>query len=140
MSRTDVKIPMMTPKHGEMIPFLRDWVSSNKMSQRPFVTVKKALKDPLLLPKLQIFKAVSFLVEPFLKKVQSSAPLFPLLYEEIATLIRSLMIKFIKPETLREVNTLAKLSEIDMDSEMVELPDVGFASGFLKLLSYRFAQ
>ena len=111
------------------------------MSQRLiFVTVKTVLKDPLLLPKLQFFKAVSLLVEPFLKKIQSSAPLFPLLYEEIATLIRSLMIKFIKPETLREANTFAKLSEIDMDSEMVELPDVGFDSGFLKLLSYRFAQ
>jgi Zn ribbon nucleic-acid-binding protein len=53
-------------------------------------------------------------LQPFLKKFQGDNPLLPFLAEELYSLLKLVLERFIKPEVLNKANTKAKLANIDM--------------------------
>ena len=92
--------------------------------------MKAAVMDPVILPKLHFFKFVSCVVEPFLRKFQSPLPLSPIIWEQLESLLRNLLMKFVKPKVLIEANTLSKLCSIDVyeDKNCMRKPDIGFGA------------
>lgn len=116
-----------------MVPKLRIWVQNpaTKLSgNKPFLIVKAAVMDPLILAKLHFFKFVSSIVEPFLRRFQSPLPLSPFIWERVESLLRDLMLKFVKPKILIEANTLPKLCNLDLHdtNTCLRTPDIGFGA------------
>lgn len=53
-----------------------------------FDVIEDARKDPLTLPKLQFFRSVAQLFDPFLRKYQTEEPVMPFLGKDLAELIK----------------------------------------------------
>jgi hypothetical protein len=67
-----------------------------------FKRVQTACVDPLLEAKLSFFSTVSSIVEPFLQKYQTSQPMIPFLYDDLNSVLHSLMSRLVKPEKLQD--------------------------------------
>jgi hypothetical protein len=76
--------------------------------------VKALCADKLAVAKISFFASVGAMCEPFLKRYQTSAPLGPFLYDDIAHLLRSVMTRFVKKSLMQEADTVAKLVKIDV--------------------------
>ena len=53
-----------------------------------FDVIEHAQKDPLTVPKLQFFRSVAQLFDPFLRKYQTEEPVMPFLGKDLAELIK----------------------------------------------------
>lgn len=53
-----------------------------------FDTIEAALKDPLILPKLEFYMTVARTFNPFLKRYQTDEPVMPLFSNDLAELIK----------------------------------------------------
>ena len=75
-----------------------------KKHQRPqgksYEVVPSAVKEPLIVAKFQFFCFMANMVEPFLVKYQSNAPLVPFMYHDISSLLKSLMLLVFKSEVV----------------------------------------
>ncbi|KAL3063671.1 hypothetical protein OYC64_000077 [Pagothenia borchgrevinki] len=78
-----------------------------------FDTIAAALKDPLILAKLQYYMALARTFNPFLKKYQTDEPVMPFLGKDLAELTKSLLRRFIKRELLQDITTL-QLTRLDV--------------------------
>ena len=58
----------------------------SKVKSQVYSAVRDALNDNLLIAKLEFFKTVSLLMEPFLRKFQFPKPMFPFLNDAIEML------------------------------------------------------
>lgn len=75
--------------------------------------VSNALTDKLLSARLAFFRTLASDVEPFLTDFQSDDPLAPFLYERIVALLKTVMVRFVRPDILNEM----QLSKIDLDNK-----------------------
>uniref|UniRef100_A0A1I8H1V1 Dimer_Tnp_hAT domain-containing protein n=1 Tax=Macrostomum lignano TaxID=282301 RepID=A0A1I8H1V1_9PLAT len=91
--------------------------------------IRDACKDPLLSAKLQFFRSVSLLLEPFLLEFQTKKPMFVFLYEKLSVIVLTVGRLFLKPEivTKASVSDLANL-ELDKAALPAKLIDIGFAA------------
>jgi len=109
-------------------------VALTKKVSRPscssFDTLAQAVQDKLFIPKMTFFRSMAEHCLPFLKDFQTDKPVMPFVSEALSDLIRSLMRRFIKPDTLDAAKTPAKLVSIDITDTSIHLPhskiDVGF--------------
>ncbi|KAK3909787.1 Light-independent protochlorophyllide reductase subunit N [Frankliniella fusca] len=62
----------------------------------------KAVKDPMLGPKLAFFSYIARLVEPFLTAYQTNKPMAPFLHTDLSALVRDLYNLFVKKDYLKE--------------------------------------
>ena len=76
-------------------------------------TLKTAVKDPLTVPKIMFFSSVASLVEPYLRKFQSSKPVMPFVYRKPVQVFHSLYSRFLKQEVIEDPNTSSKLLKLD---------------------------
>jgi hypothetical protein len=96
--------------------------------------VKRGLEDPTLKLKLSFFSYISGLVEPFLRKYQTSKPMIPFLYEDLDKLLRNLLSKFVKKEfTDVRTSILLKLNFSD-DKILCSLNKIDVGFGVVKFL------
>lgn len=97
-----------------------------------FQNLRDHVQDPLIIAKLQFFISIAKILQPFLKKFQTDAPMLPFLAQELHTILQTVLAKFIKPAVMEEATTVAKVANIDVTKkENVVAPkkvDIGFAS------------
>lgn len=81
------------------------------------------MKDPLLKVKLVAARSVISECEPFLRRFQSEKPLSPFLYTALMELLKSLMMKIVKPTKLNEdfLNLDLKLTENLVSTENIQI-------------------
>ena len=83
-------------------------------NNRHFITLYKAVKDPLILPRLEFFKTPAQPLSKFLCSFQSESPLIPFLAEEIVSIHKELLRRFILSETVDGLSS-AKVVNFDLE-------------------------
>ena len=100
-----------------------------------YLTMEAALRNvPLLLAKLEFFANIALVLEPFLTEFQSNQPLVPLLYDRITGILRSLMSRFIKAESIKDKSG-ASLAKLDVKKDNVFVKDVEIGFGASRALA-----
>lgn len=108
---------------------------TKKRAQQPtcnsYAVLKEFTKDKLILAKLEFFRLVANILQPFLAFYQTDKPVLPFMAEDLVTLLKSLLRRFIKPDMLAQCDTLDKLSKIDVtkkeDFVTYKKVDIGIA-------------
>jgi hypothetical protein len=89
-----------------VLPHVKKYVSSAKLpSTVTSESIKELCSDPLAPAKIAFFASVAAVLEPFLVKYQTSAPLVPFLYDDLIALLRSVMTRYIKKDLLDKAKT-----------------------------------
>ncbi|XP_078027544.1 uncharacterized protein LOC117265688 [Epinephelus lanceolatus] len=83
-------------------------------------TFEAAMKDPLILAKLQFYTALARTFTPFLKKYQTDEPVLPFLSKDLTELMMSLFRRFIKREVLHDITAL-QLTKLDVTDKTIWL-------------------
>ncbi|KAL1379387.1 hypothetical protein pipiens_014936 [Culex pipiens pipiens] len=133
----------------QMLPHLRKYVSaveqqsrtkmkdSNPAFKRSFATVEKsksfisvakAINDPLFEAQLSFFSASAGHAETFLREFQSESPMVPFLYEELTALVRGVMEKVLNPDIISRAKVLSEVELSDKNLLPTEKVDVGIAT------------
>lgn len=99
---------------------------------KSYTTVREAVKDKLVIPKLQLFITIARQLTPFLTKYQSDKPMVPFLAGDYEGLVRDMMVRLVKPDVLQQAAGCTKLMKIDVREEknlvLAKKVDVGFAT------------
>lgn len=116
-----------------ILPHVKKYVSSAKLpSTVTSASIKELCSDPLAPAKIAFFASIAAVLEPFLTKYQISAPLMPFLYDDLMTLLRSVMTRYVKNDILEKAKTGRDLSKIDVLSKDIRCGykevDVGVAA------------
>ncbi|KAL2098417.1 hypothetical protein ACEWY4_007624 [Coilia grayii] len=83
-------------------------------------TVAAAMKDPLILAKLEFYAALARTFTSFLKKYQTDEPVLPFFPKDLAELMMSLLRRFIKREVLHNITAL-QLTKLDVTDKTIWL-------------------
>nr|XP_042900998.1 uncharacterized protein LOC122269884 [Parasteatoda tepidariorum] len=96
-----------------------------KVKCKSFLTLQEAIKDKLILVKLNFFLNVSELVSPFLKLYQADRPLLPFFAAYIQDLVlHSVQLyNILNPESVENFNSLEKLCHFNFCDEKNCLSD-----------------
>ena len=116
-----------------IIKIFQFWSTLPKKKQpsgKSFESVKSAVEDDLTTAKLSFFSYVASILEPFLTRYQTSKPMIPYLYTDLAEIYRSLMGIIIKDEVLEKCVGY-KLSKINMDDKKNLKKEEEFTLGFV---------
>jgi len=119
----------------DMLPFLKTYIAAvaNKPpDSRSFKKVKEAMNDKMLAAKLGFMQSVAMQLEPYLTKYQSNKPLIPFLYQDLYSMLRNLMICFVKSDVMAGVTNASKLMAVDFSKKdnvkILHDTDIGFAT------------
>ena len=119
----------------ELLPKLQSFVQGvsgtrDEPSCQSYFTMKKFMSDKLLPAKLAFFSKISSELEVFLVRYQTDSPLMPFIYEDLSTIVVTLLGRVIRKDIL-EAKSLKQLTSLDLDNPGVRLPaenlDLGFA-------------
>lgn len=119
----------------EIWPTLVQYVEemeSKKKSQKPtcnsYAVLKDFSKDKLVIAKLEFFKLVASALQGYLSFYQTDKPVLPMMAEDLSSILRSLLRRFVKPEVLAKMDSTEKLTKIDLSKDNLvhyKLVDVG---------------
>lgn len=99
-------------------------VETKKLSKPSCNSYKVLLehsKDKLIIAKLEFFKLVSSLLEPFLTSYQTDRPVLPMMADDLSSTLRSLLRRFVNEEVLKACDTMEKLSKVDLNEKDIFL-------------------
>lgn len=98
-------------------------------NNKSFETISFCVKDKLFLAKLQFFKSIATILQPFLTLYQSDKPMICFLSDDLCMLLRSLMRKFVKSDCLDVSDEKVAKLNIEDKSIHVHLSkiDLGFS-------------
>jgi len=71
-------------------------------------------RNPLTSVRQQFFISVAEILQPFLKKFQTNKPIILYLAEELYTLLKTFLERFIKPAVLEKATSQTKLANVDI--------------------------
>ena len=93
----------------------------NKKKPKPtcnsYSILKQFTKDKLVIAKLEFFKLVAGVIQPFLTFYQTDKPVLPMMAKDVSSILKSLLRRFIKTEKLAEFDTFEKLSAVDISNK-----------------------
>lgn len=122
----------------ELLPHLVSFCSAakNKTIAEPtcksFKVILKAMGDSLIKAKLQFFICIAKDVQPFLKLYQTDAPMIPFISHDLGSLVKTLMERFVKPDTITSCKSVFALANVDYTDTKnlvdVSKVDVGFCA------------
>lgn len=101
----------------KILPNIKKYIEGTEKKPpqtKNYAVVKQFLNDKFLEPKLLFMQSVALELEPFLKMFQSNKPLLPLMYNELYTVMASVLGRFIKSEKIEKVKNAAQLMDIDV--------------------------
>lgn len=90
--------------------------------------VKQGVGDPLMPAKLAFFSTVATMLEPFLTKFQSDAPLVPFLFSSIHSLITTLLEMFVEEKSIPK--DIKRLLILNFKDEKIFLSPLKIHLGF----------
>ena len=98
-----------------ILPHIRKYVEEiGKLpTSKVFGKVKQMLADPFLAAKLGFFQGLSHQLERFLRIFQDNRPLVPFLYDELSSLVFSLLKRILKPDIYESIKTTSDIFRID---------------------------
>ena len=96
---------------------------------KSFTVLTDPVFDLFMPPKLQFFSNVAGLLEPYLKRYQSDAPLVPFMYFDMKNLVTATMKLFVKQDKIKDCKTASDLLEFPLASE-VHCKDKEVSLGF----------
>lgn len=89
-------------------------------------------QDPLVVAKLHFFISIAKMLTEFLKVFQTEKPMVPFLSQELESVIRSLLSRFVKPTVISSVTSASGLAKVDVSNKdnlvAPDKVDIGFAS------------
>ena len=117
--------------YSDMAKFVKEKLKSLKhLSSVNRLT--EADSDPLTMAKLAFFSSLSHSLEGFLKKYQTPGPMLPLLWDDLAALLRSVLSRCVKSSVLEQSNTVKKMLKIDLNDRsslvVYKYVDIGIAT------------
>ena len=103
---------------------------------KSFDTLQAATKEPLFTAKVALFVTLAKVLDPLLTRFQTDKPMLPFLATETKKILKDLLLRFIKRESVKDL-TLFGLLKLDLeDSDLYVVPkniDIGFkADQYLK--------
>ena len=110
--------------------FWNTLTKSKRPKSKSYDTLKLALEDNFILPKLNFFAYVASIVEPFLKKYQTDNPMVPFLFYDLKSVIKRLLEIVVKQEVLEKSTSWKKMKAIDLSSKNNLLSDEKVNAGF----------
>ena len=75
--------------------------------------VKNATGDVLLPLQLHTFNSIAQHLQPFLELYQTDRPMLPFLADDVHTMLKALMKRFVKSEILKDAHSLVKLVKLE---------------------------
>ena len=79
------------------------WLPKSKWpSSQSYLTLQSATKDPLILAKLYFFSYIAGTIKPFLTEYQYTKPMMSFTYDDLRQLLRDIVSKYIKSETMEK--------------------------------------
>ena len=93
---------------------------SKKPKGKNYQTVLAAIKDNLITVKLNNFSFIASILQPFLTKYQTDDPLVPFMYDDVSSLITSLMQLIFKADKVDEA-AVKNFKEFDFTKNIREL-------------------
>lgn len=79
-----------------------------------YCVLKEFTRDRLVVAKLEFFRLISSILQPYLASYQTDKPVICFMASDLSSLLRSLLRKFIKPDILAESDSVEKLAALDV--------------------------
>ncbi|XP_052221862.1 uncharacterized protein LOC127838275 isoform X1 [Dreissena polymorpha] len=96
-----------------MQQYIQETEKSKAPTCKSYEVIRTAVKDPLIIAKLHVFKSVAKLLDPFLSDFQTEAPMAIFLGTSLAETIISILRRFIKPDIMETITSSNLGNEID---------------------------
>lgn len=94
---------------------------TNYKNNENFLFLQKTLTNSLILPRLQFFISIGHTFSKFLTHFQTEHPAFPFLGEEMVILIKGILSRFVRSETLDQLLP-SQLLNVDVNDPEIMLP------------------
>ena len=108
---------LIWPHIKELFPFWGKLTKSKQPKCKSYETLKDAVKDRLIIAKLQFFSFVASVVEPYLTSCQTDIPMAPYIYFDLKNLVVNLLKLFIKSEVIENCKTSSDILNLDVADE-----------------------
>ena len=105
---------LIWPRVKELFAFCGKLTKSKQPKCKGYETLKGAVKDRLIIAKLQFFSFVASMVEPYLTRYQTGSPMAPYIYFDLKNLVVNLLKLFIKSEVIKNCMTSSDILNIWM--------------------------
>lgn len=120
----------------EVFNFVKTYIQQSTLPKTQTVEVlQEACNNKLILPQMAFYSSIATLLQPFLKKYQSSDPLCPFMHQDLHFIIYQLMKRFIKSDVMRLADTAQKCMKVDINDKdnlcSLQALDVGVAASGL---------
>lgn len=104
--------------------------ASKKPQVNSFHVLESAVKCDLTVARMHFFLSVAKAFEPFLTMFQSEFPMIPFLSEHLTTLLRSLLLRFMKKEVVLKTTDALSISKVDVTTKTSwsKTVEVGFGA------------
>ena len=118
-------------------PYLKQYVRDCKKGKysiptcNSFKILADAVLDPMFIVKAQTFISIAELVEPYLAKFQSDAPMVPYLCEELTALLISILERFVKKDVVETLKCPAQIVKLNIEDASLYRETRGVQVGFL---------
>ena len=110
--------------------FWQSLSTSKRPSSQSYLTLLSSTKDPLILAKLHFFSCIACTRKPFLTEYQYAKPMIPFMHDDLHQLLRDVVSKYIKPETLEKCKNASILFDVNFNDAKNRLKnkevDIGF--------------
>ena len=110
---------------------------SKRLSNQSYLTLLSATKDPLILIKLHFCSYIAGTMKPFLTEYQYSRPMMPFMCDDLHQLLRDIVSKYVKFETLEKCKNASILCDVNLSGAKNHLSnkEVDIGSGANKILT-----
>ena len=101
----------------QLCTFWQSLPRSKRPSSQSYLTLLSATKDPLILAKLHFFSCIAGTMKPLLTGYQYTKPMMPFMYGDLHQLLRHIVSKYIKPETVEKCKTASILFNVNFSDK-----------------------
>ena len=89
----------------------------NNPKTKSYNVVKTGCDDPLLEAKMHVYKSLATEIRAFLTLYQTDKPMLPFLSKDLYKVLKSIMTRFIKADTMKKISSAKVLIEVDLSDK-----------------------
>ena len=110
-------------KYKGFIKHLKGLKKSQQPTCKSYLGLIGVVEDPLMVAKFKFVETVSWKLNEFLRGFQNDKPMLPFLSEELGSILRWCMGKFVLKDVLAKADKVPLLIKIDVDDSNLLKPD-----------------